>query len=435
MDYLDFYGLEQEPFSSAPVSKFYYNSAQHQRALVRLMYAVDTMKGLAVLIGELGTGKTTLARRMLDNLPEEEYESALLVIIHSGITADWLLSRIARQLGVEDPAPEKLKLLNQLYSRLVELHEQGKKAVVLIDEAQMLHTREIMEEFRGLLNLEVPESKLINFVFFGLPEFEEYLHLDEPLAQRVALKCKLESFNLESTDGYITHRLRLAGAKAQLFHSEAAKLIHHYSRGIPRLINTICDNSLFEGYLLKKKFVEPDLVQAVAMDLGLAAMPKTARRPQRGGPADVLRGPGAGRVQDPRQPPPGRRPVKAQPAYEQEYEDDEFPEGVSIEPAEDSDTEVDMGLAARRQPSIGRGYDMEPEPVTEAEAYEVPAIPPVPTEPPPEFEPAPSAGARTRANPDDIDAMFNGLTDKPEPKKQGREDDAIDEMLDDLEDK
>ena len=288
MDYLDFYGLEQEPFSSAPISRFYYNSAQHQRALVRLMYAVDSMKGLAVLIGELGTGKTTLARRMLDSLPEEEYESALLVIIHSGITADWLLARIARQLGVEEPAPEKLKLLNQLYSRLVELHEAGKKAVVLIDEAQMLQSKELMEEFRGLLNLELPESKLITFVFFGLPEMEEYLHLDEPLAQRVALKCKLESFNQESTEGYINHRLRLAGAKSALFTIEAARLIHHYSRGIPRLINTIGDNSLFEGYLLKKKVIEPDLVQAVSSDLGLVE-PRAAKKPAgRQAPGEVV---------------------------------------------------------------------------------------------------------------------------------------------------
>ena len=132
MDYLAFYNLTEEPFSQAPNLRFYYNSAQHSRATLRLMNAVDTMKGLAVLLGEIGAGKTILARRMLDSLPEEEYESALLVIIHSQITADWLLTRIARQLGIENPAPEKLKLLNQLYNRLIELHEKKKKAVGLI---------------------------------------------------------------------------------------------------------------------------------------------------------------------------------------------------------------------------------------------------------------------------------------------------------------
>ncbi len=275
MDYLEFYGLEEEPFSQAQNLKFYFNSAQHSRAMLRLMYAVDTMKGLAVLLGEIGTGKTILARRMLDNLPEAEYESALLVIIHSQITADWLLTRITRQLGIEDPAPEKLKLLNQLYNRLIELHDKGKKAVVLVDEAQMLRSKDIMEEFRGLLNLEM-DGKLITFVFFGLPDLEEHLHLDEPLAQRIAIKCRLESFNRESAEGYINHRLRLAGAKAQFFGPKAMDLVHLYSRGIPRLINTICDNSLFEGYLLKQKNIDENLVKVIATDLGL-----TVKRPEK----------------------------------------------------------------------------------------------------------------------------------------------------------
>ena len=192
MSYLDYFELTEEPFSNAPVSRFYYKSPQHPQALIRLMHAVRYMTGLSVLVGDIGAGKTTLARRMLDSLPEAEYEAALLVIIHSGITAKWLLRRIALQLGVENPAQEKLALLSQLYQRLLQIHEQGSKAVVLIDEAQMLETRELMEEFRGLLNLEVPERKLISFVFFGLPDIERNLRLDPPLAQRVAMRYRLE---------------------------------------------------------------------------------------------------------------------------------------------------------------------------------------------------------------------------------------------------
>lgn len=431
MDYLDFYSLQLEPFSSAPINKFYFNSSQHQRALVRLMYAVDTMKGLAVLIGDLGTGKTTLARRMLDELPEEEYESALLVIIHSGITADWLLSRIARQLGVEDPAPEKLKLLNQLYNRLIELHESGKKAVVLIDEAQMLHTQEIMEEFRGLLNLELPESKLITFVFFGLPELENYLHLDEPLAQRVALKCKLESFNLESTEGYVNHRLRLAGAKTALFAADAIKLIHHYSQGIPRLINTICDNSLFEGFLLKKKIVEADLVQAVATDLGLAPVPQAARRPPaRGRAGEVIPVPEIRRI-PPSYPAPATQ--TSSPAYQSTSAspappvilDPELAQGVTIEPVEDESSPY------HPQPSPGpedafRTEAAEPPPSYAAPESELPQIPlePPPTADPLYQTPQPAAPA------DDIDAMFNNITqDQPQSKND------IDDILDRLEKK
>jgi len=287
MTYLDFFELSQEPFSNAPVSRFYYNSAQHSQALTRLMHAVSYMKGLSILIGDIGAGKTTLARRMLDSLPESEYEAALLVIIHSGITANWLLKRIALQLGVESPAQEKLALLSQLYQRLLQIYESGKKAVVLIDEAQMLETREIMEEFRGLLNLEVPERKLISFVFFGLPDIEKNLKLDPPLAQRVALRYRLEPFSAESTEAYVKHRLRLAGCPRLPFTPEAIQAVHEQSNGSPRVINTVCDNALFEAFLERKDTIDAALVNRIGDNLGLkkitaleqpvpTPMPKTA---------------------------------------------------------------------------------------------------------------------------------------------------------------
>jgi general secretion pathway protein A len=284
VNYLEYYELSQEPFSNAPVSRFYYSSAQHAQALLRLTHAVSGMKGLAVLVGDIGAGKTTLARRMLDALPEEEYEAALLVIIHSGITASWLLKRIALQLGVESPADEKLALLSQLYQRLVRIYEQGKKAVVLIDEAQMLATREIMEEFRGLLNLEVPERKLLSFVFFGLPEIERNLKLDPPLAQRVALKYRLEPLSAEATEAYVRHRLRLAGAPRVPFTAGALARTHAYTRGTPRLINTLCDNALFEGFVARAREIDAKFVDRVARDLGIDAPPADelpAERPER----------------------------------------------------------------------------------------------------------------------------------------------------------
>jgi general secretion pathway protein A len=290
VNYLEFYELAQEPFSNAPVSRFYYSSAQHAQALMRLMHAAQSMKGLALLVGDIGTGKTTLARRMLDNLPEDEYEAALLVIIHSGITASWLLRRIALQLGIESPAEEKLALLSQLYQRLVRIYEQGKKAVVLIDEAQMLCAREIMEEFRGLLNLEVPERKLISFVFFGLPEIEDNLRLDPPLAQRVALRYRLEPLTEEATEAYVRHRLRLAGGARVPFTPAAITQIHRYSRGTPRLINTLCDNALFEGFVARIKDIDEKLIERIARDLALEAAPVPAN------PAAAGDGPARSRV-------------------------------------------------------------------------------------------------------------------------------------------
>jgi general secretion pathway protein A len=282
VNYLEFYELSQEPFSNAPVSRFYYSSAQHAQALMRLTHAVSNMKGLAVLVGDIGAGKTTLARRMLDSLPEEEYEAALLVIVHSGITASWLLKRIALQLGVESPAEEKLALLAQLYQRLVRIYESGKKAVVLIDEAQMLATREIMEEFRGLLNLEVPERKLLSFVFFGLPEIEDNLRLDPPLAQRVALKYRLEPLSSEATEAYVRHRLRLAGSPRVPFTPGAIARVHEHTRGTPRVINTLCDNALFEGFVARAREIDERFIDRVARDLGIEAA-RSAPPPERAG--------------------------------------------------------------------------------------------------------------------------------------------------------
>ncbi len=269
MTYLEYFELSSEPFSNAPVSRFYYNSSQHSQALTRLLHTVSYMKGLSVLIGDIGAGKTTLARRMLDSLPEDEYEAALLVIIHSGITANWLLKRIALQLGVESPAQEKLALLSQLYQRLLQIYEAGKKAVVLIDEAQMLETRELMEEFRGLLNLEVPERKLISFVFFGLPEIEKNLKLDPPLAQRVAMRYRLEPFSADSTEAYIKHRLRLAGCPRMPFTGGAIEALHRRSGGTPRVINTLCDNALFEAFLARTPEIGEAMIDQIADNLGL----------------------------------------------------------------------------------------------------------------------------------------------------------------------
>jgi type II secretory pathway predicted ATPase ExeA len=270
MDYLEFYQLKEFPFSTAVDSKFYYNSKQHGEAIVRVKYAIDTMKGLAVVVGDIGTGKTTLARRMLDELGEDKYEAALLVVLHSSVTSDWMMKKIASQIGVDNPADSKVELLGQVYQRLTQVHEKGLKTAVLIDEAQMLRSKEIMEEFRGLLNMEASGGKLMTFILFGLPDLEDILSLDEPLKQRVAVKCRMKAFEESVTKEYIQHRLKIAGSTNEVFTSGSIHAVHHYSQGVPRLINTVCDNALLEGFLVKKEKIDKEIVDSVVIGLGLS---------------------------------------------------------------------------------------------------------------------------------------------------------------------
>ncbi len=269
MDYLEYYGLREHPFSNVVDNRFYYNSPQHADAFNRLRYAVDTRKGLAVVIGDIGTGKTTLAVRFLENLEEKQYEAALLVVIHSSVSSEWILKKFAMQLGIPNIKENKVDILSQIHHRLFEINKEERKTVVMIDEVQMLHSKEIMEEFRGLLNIEMPEGKMINFIFFGLPDLEHVLSLDEPLKQRVAVMVRLKAFSEEDTHNYISHRLGVAGCSREIFEKEAIQLIIKYSKGLPRRINAVCDNALLEGYLFKKNAIDGLTIKTVAADLGL----------------------------------------------------------------------------------------------------------------------------------------------------------------------
>lgn len=270
MSYEQFYGLKEQPFSNAPDSRFFFESEQHAEAMVRLMHAIDTMKGLTVMLGDSGTGKTLLAWRVNEKLySDPKYEAALLVIIHGEVTADWFLKKIASQFGIENPGDDKKTLFSQLAQRLEKIHEEGKKAVVLVDEANMLQTKAIFEEMRGLLNMEVPGKKLLSIVLIGLPDLEKNMAMDPPLVQRVALRFSLKYLTMPSTGAYVRHRMRIAGATRDVFTEDAMPDIFGYSKGIPRLINTICDNALLEGYLTRKQTLGAEVIKTVAQDLGL----------------------------------------------------------------------------------------------------------------------------------------------------------------------
>jgi type II secretory pathway predicted ATPase ExeA len=227
MNYLDFYRLSREPFSNEPTSsRFYFDSDEHHRAYVRIMHAIENRRGLALLVGDIGTGKTTVARKVLRSLDENLYSLSMLVVVQTHVDSFDFLKKIAAQLGVKTPSGTKQEAIRNICERLIELDSQKKKTVLLIDEAQMLKSKEIMEDLRGLLNIETIEKKLLTIILFGLPEIETNLRLDPPLSQRVAVKYHLGALSLTGTREYIDFKLQAAEAKDYLFTKEAYYAIH-----------------------------------------------------------------------------------------------------------------------------------------------------------------------------------------------------------------
>jgi len=271
MSYEQYYGLNEQPFAITPDPRFFFENEQHTGALIRIQHAIDASRGLTVVIGDMGLGKTFLSRKVYERLQSEEakYDVSLLIIIHHEVSANWLLKKIATQVGVEFPGDENSVLISQICKRLLEINEDGKKAVIMIDEAHMLQSKEIYEELRGLLNVELQSHKLLNIVLFGPPELEGYMQQDPPLVSRIGMKLKLEPLDDKNTWGYINHRLEIAGAKKEIFTREACSSVWEATLGVPRLINTVSDNVLLEGYIEKKEQINPHMVEKVVENLGL----------------------------------------------------------------------------------------------------------------------------------------------------------------------
>jgi general secretion pathway protein A len=272
MDYERFFQLDTDPFSNVPDSRFYYDSPHHSDAITRLAHVAERMRGLGVLTGEVGAGKTMLARRLLEILREDgRFETALLVLTHAEFSPAWFLRRLGSLIGIRELPEDKTQMASGLARRLMEIHSEGRKTVILIDEANLLRSPAILEEMRGLLNLELSDARLITFILFGMTEVEQNLTIDTSLNQRVAVKYHLGPLDEASTKEYVQHRLVIAGRQEELFTETAYELIVQYSQGRPRLINAICDNALVEACLLEKDVIDASVIQTVANSLGLEA--------------------------------------------------------------------------------------------------------------------------------------------------------------------
>jgi len=268
--YQRFFGLRELPFELTPNPKYLYLTPSHREALSNLEYGLFAAKSLTVLIGEAGTGKTTLLRAALES---ERCAAVRCVYVNNpALTRDEFVTMLAARFGLTDEASRsKATLLAELEATLRERRSRGEITALVVDEAQALST-ELLEEIRLLANIETSDEKLLPLVLAGQPELSDRLENSElrQLKQRVALRCEIMPFQLPETAAYIATRIRVAGGTpSKLFTREGIALIHEYSAGIPRTVSVICDNALVSGMALERQPVDRSIVLEVCRDFRL----------------------------------------------------------------------------------------------------------------------------------------------------------------------
>jgi len=262
--YLEFFGLARKPFSKTPDPAFLFPSRQHAEALARLSHAVDERE-IAVLTGEVGTGKTTLSRALIDEFAER---CRFSFVVNPALPPAQLLGAIAEGFGITG-----LRRKHETYSALAErfsaLDEEGRFPVVVVDEAQLLAGRPAFDELRLLTNLAADDRPLVGLILIGQPELRQRVRErgGEAFSQRVGVAYHLGPLDAEETSSYVRHRLAVAGRSAPLFSADALASIHHHARGLPRRINQLAANALLEAFGREEARIGADVVEAAAADL------------------------------------------------------------------------------------------------------------------------------------------------------------------------
>jgi type II secretory pathway predicted ATPase ExeA len=267
--YQKFFGLRESPFNVNPDPRYLYLTRQIQESLAGLTYGIQNRKGFILLTGEVGTGKTTLLNRLLDWLRGQRVATAY--IFNSRLDVNQLFDFIMAEFEIPCETREKSLVLMRLNQWLLERYRAGETAVLIVDEAQNL-SNEVLEEIRLLTNLETSTEKLLQIVLTGQPELEEKLKLPQlrQLRQRITLRCRTAPLSLEETFGYIAERLRIAGANGEpIFSKESIQAVHHYSHGIPRVVNLLCEHSLINAYVDSLRPVPSHMVEEVAREFQL----------------------------------------------------------------------------------------------------------------------------------------------------------------------
>ena len=267
--YNAYFGFSESPFSLSPDPAFFYRSQQHEEALANLIYGVQSRKGFIVLTGEVGTGKTTMLECLRDFLDTQFIEFAF--IFNSRITSDQFFEMIAYDFDLRCDRKSKTEVLFALNALLIQQTERGRTCVLIVDEAHNLEW-DVLEEIRLLGNLENRQGKLLQIILAGQPELET--KLDAPnlrqLKQRIVLRCTLTPLTVEECIAYINTRMARAGMPNQrVFSQDLMQEIHHRSRGIPRIINAICDNLLVTCFAMEQRVATFAMLDEVSRDMRL----------------------------------------------------------------------------------------------------------------------------------------------------------------------
>ncbi len=287
--YAAHFGLSEPPFSVTPDPRYLYMSERHRDALAHLLYGLGEGGGFVQLTGEVGTGKTTLCRCLLDQLPPQV---DIALILNPRVTDVELLATLCGELGIAYPAgtTSRKVLVESLYQHLLDAHAQGRRTVLIVDEAQDLDP-EVLEQIRLLTNLETPTQKLLQIILIGQPELISLLDREElrQLAQRVTARYHLLPFAEDDTCAYICHRMEVAGQKQKIFTDAAMRRVYRASRGVPRVINAICDRALLGAYTQDERRVDRATVRRAAREvLGRRLPSRAARRWQWAGAAGAV---------------------------------------------------------------------------------------------------------------------------------------------------
>jgi general secretion pathway protein A len=264
--YLEYWKLHQTPFANVPSRNTFFCSPQHEEALRRLLYVIEHRKGVAMLTAEVGCGKTTVTKALIDYLNKEQVQFAM--ISNPALQPEELLKAILLKLGGKAENGSKTLILDQLQKILVANEAAGRSTVLAIDEAHVISNRETLDEIRMLLNFQTDNEFLLTLILLGQPPLLRTISELKPLKERISVKYNLQPLDLKNTLRYLLFRLKNAGATRGIFTRQAVKLLYGASGGIPLRINNLCDRCLLIGVMHKASMVDSQVMQAAIEDLG-----------------------------------------------------------------------------------------------------------------------------------------------------------------------